>query len=39
MNHGPAFQALWKTLNAEVRRLQNKGYLGDGKVLNATVLF
>ncbi|KAG5650402.1 hypothetical protein H0H81_012368 [Sphagnurus paluster] len=30
MNHGPAFQALWKRLNAEVRALQDKGYYGDG---------
>ena len=31
MNHGPAFQALWRKLNAEVRSLQNKGYFGDGE--------
>ncbi|KAG6813909.1 hypothetical protein H0H92_005758 [Tricholoma furcatifolium] len=30
MNHGPAFQALWKQLRAEVRGLQDKGYYGDG---------
>ncbi|KAH7927924.1 WLM-domain-containing protein [Leucogyrophana mollusca] len=30
MNHGPAFQALWKQLRNEVRALQNKGYYGDG---------
>ncbi|EPQ54069.1 WLM-domain-containing protein [Gloeophyllum trabeum ATCC 11539] len=30
MNHGPAFQALWRQLNSEVRALQNKGYYGDG---------
>jgi hypothetical protein len=30
MNHGPAFQALWRQLNAEVHNLQNKGYFGDG---------
>ncbi|KDQ57192.1 hypothetical protein JAAARDRAFT_35796 [Jaapia argillacea MUCL 33604] len=30
MNHGPAFQALWRRLNNEVRGLQNKGYYGDG---------
>ncbi|KAJ7104198.1 WLM domain-containing protein [Mycena belliarum] len=30
MNHGPAFQALWKLLREEVRALQNKGYYGDG---------
>ncbi|KAF4571104.1 hypothetical protein EYR36_001625 [Pleurotus pulmonarius] len=30
MNHGPAFQALWRRLNAEVRALQLKGYYGDG---------
>ncbi|KAJ7637724.1 WLM domain-containing protein [Mycena polygramma] len=30
MNHGPAFQALWKRLRAEVRALQDKGYYGDG---------
>lgn len=30
MNHGPAFQALWKQLRAEVRALQDKGYYGDG---------
>ncbi|KAF5382042.1 hypothetical protein D9615_004326 [Tricholomella constricta] len=30
MNHGPAFQALWKRLCAEVRALQDKGYYGDG---------
>ncbi|KAH6913065.1 WLM domain-containing protein [Coprinopsis sp. MPI-PUGE-AT-0042] len=30
MNHGPAFQALWKQLREEVRQLQNRGYYGDG---------
>ncbi|KAJ3713663.1 WLM domain-containing protein [Lentinula raphanica] len=30
MNHGPAFQALWRTLRNEVRQLQNRGYYGDG---------
>lgn len=30
MNHGPAFQALWKQLRIEVRRLQDRGYYGDG---------
>lgn len=30
MNHGPAFQALWSRLRAEVRRLQDRGYYGDG---------
>ncbi|KAF9048620.1 WLM domain-containing protein [Panaeolus papilionaceus] len=30
MNHGPAFQALWTRLRAEVRQLQDKGYYGDG---------
>ncbi|KAJ6513254.1 WLM domain-containing protein [Mycena sanguinolenta] len=30
MNHGPAFQALWKRFRAEVRTLQDKGYYGDG---------
>ncbi|KAJ7494691.1 WLM domain-containing protein [Mycena galericulata] len=30
MNHGPAFQALWKQLRGEVRALQDKGYYGDG---------
>ncbi|KAF8071982.1 WLM domain-containing protein [Lyophyllum atratum] len=30
MNHGPAFQALWKRLRAEVRALQDKQYYGDG---------
>lgn len=31
MNHGPAFQALWAKLRAEVRELQSKGYYGDGQ--------
>jgi len=31
MNHGPAFQALWSRLRAEVRRLQDRGYYGDGQ--------
>ena len=30
MNHGPAFQALWKRLRAQVRQLQDRGYYGDG---------
>ncbi|KAI0661757.1 WLM domain-containing protein [Cubamyces menziesii] len=30
MNHGPAFQALWKKLQNNVRELQSKGYYGDG---------
>ncbi|KAF8159577.1 WLM domain-containing protein [Crassisporium funariophilum] len=30
MNHGPAFQALWKRLRADVRKLQDRGYYGDG---------
>ncbi|TEB33376.1 WLM-domain-containing protein [Coprinellus micaceus] len=30
MNHGPAFQALWKQLRLEVRHLQERGYYGDG---------
>ncbi|KIJ70022.1 hypothetical protein HYDPIDRAFT_79182 [Hydnomerulius pinastri MD-312] len=30
MNHGPAFQALWRQLRQEVRALQNRGYYGDG---------
>ncbi|KAF8632237.1 hypothetical protein AX15_001989 [Amanita polypyramis BW_CC] len=30
MNHGPAFQALWRQLRAEVRALQDKSYYGDG---------
>ncbi|GLB40459.1 putative WLM domain containing protein [Lyophyllum shimeji] len=30
MHHGPAFHALWRRLNAEVRALQAKGYYGDG---------
>ncbi|KAJ7170646.1 WLM domain-containing protein [Mycena crocata] len=30
MNHGPAFQALWKKLREEVRALQLSGYYGDG---------
>ncbi|KAF6754493.1 WLM domain-containing protein [Ephemerocybe angulata] len=30
MNHGPAFQALWKRLRLEVGQLQQKGYYGDG---------
>ena len=33
MNHGPAFQALWARLRAEVRRLQDRGYYGDGMPL------
>lgn len=30
MNHGPAFQALWIRLKAQVRQLQDRGYYGDG---------
>ncbi|KAL1759962.1 WLM domain-containing protein [Schizophyllum commune] len=30
MNHGPDFQKLWKQLRIEVRRLQDRGYYGDG---------
>ncbi|KAF8896398.1 WLM domain-containing protein [Infundibulicybe gibba] len=30
MNHGQAFQALWKRLRDEVRILQFQGYFGDG---------
>ncbi|KAL1719810.1 hypothetical protein EV715DRAFT_272459 [Schizophyllum commune] len=30
MNHGPDFQRLWKQLRVEVRRLQDRGYYGDG---------
>ncbi|KAK0193763.1 WLM domain-containing protein [Armillaria mellea] len=30
MNHGAAFQALWKQLRTEVRNLQDRGYYGDG---------
>lgn len=30
MNHGSAFQDLWKVLRNEVQALQNKGYYGDG---------
>ncbi|KAF5367425.1 hypothetical protein D9758_003679 [Tetrapyrgos nigripes] len=30
MNHGPAFQVLWKRLRVEVRQLQDRGYYGDG---------
>ncbi|TFK47837.1 WLM-domain-containing protein [Heliocybe sulcata] len=30
MNHGPAFQALWRQLKSEVGSLQAKGYYGDG---------
>ena len=33
MNHGPAFQALWKRLRAQVRQLQDRGYYGDGILL------
>ena len=34
MHHGPAFQALWRQLRTEVRALQDKGYYGDGVLLN-----
>ncbi|KAL1744844.1 WLM domain-containing protein [Schizophyllum fasciatum] len=30
MNHGPAFQELWRRLRTEVRALQDRGYFGDG---------
>ncbi|KAF9226524.1 WLM-domain-containing protein [Gyrodon lividus] len=30
MNHGLAFQALWRQLRQDVRALQNRGYYGDG---------
>ncbi|KAH9945164.1 WLM-domain-containing protein [Epithele typhae] len=30
MNHGPAFQALWRKLRNDVGDLQRKGYYGDG---------
>ncbi|KAG1844051.1 WLM-domain-containing protein [Suillus subalutaceus] len=30
MNHGPAFQALWRQLRNDVRALQNREYYGDG---------
>ncbi|KIK63135.1 hypothetical protein GYMLUDRAFT_197565 [Collybiopsis luxurians FD-317 M1] len=30
MNHGPTFQALWQKLRNEVRKLQDRGYYGDG---------
>ncbi|KAI6047220.1 WLM-domain-containing protein [Pisolithus marmoratus] len=30
MNHGPAFQNLWRLLRQQVRDLQNRGYFGDG---------
>lgn len=30
MNHGTAFQALWRQLRNDVRALQNRGYYGDG---------
>ncbi|KAH7887774.1 WLM-domain-containing protein [Phlebopus sp. FC_14] len=30
MNHGPAFQALWRQLQQEVRALRSRGYFGDG---------
>lgn len=35
MNHGPAFQALWKRLNTEVQALQVKGYYGDGQSIHS----
>ena len=35
MNHGPAFQALWAKLRADVRRLQSEGYYGDGSHASA----
>lgn len=33
MDHGPAFQALWRQLQQEVRAHQTRGYYGDGTVL------
>jgi hypothetical protein len=30
MDHGSAFQALWRQLQQEVRALQSRGYYGDG---------
>ncbi|KAI9574627.1 WLM-domain-containing protein [Boletus coccyginus] len=30
MDHGPAFQTLWRQLQQEVRTLQSRGYHGDG---------
>ncbi|KAG7451134.1 WLM-domain-containing protein [Guyanagaster necrorhizus] len=30
MNHGSPFQALWRQLRTEVRKLQDGGYYGDG---------
>ncbi|KAI6003952.1 WLM-domain-containing protein [Pisolithus albus] len=30
MNHGPAFQDLWRRLRQQVRDLQSRGYFGDG---------
>lgn len=38
MDHGPAFQALWSRLRAEVRRLQDRGYYGDGQDKDAPCL-
>ncbi|KII89937.1 hypothetical protein PLICRDRAFT_571252 [Plicaturopsis crispa FD-325 SS-3] len=38
MNHGPAFQALWARLRADVRALQQKGYYGDGYYSSGTRL-
>jgi len=39
MNHGPAFQALWSRLRAEVRRLQDRGYYGDGQEYGRFLVF
>ncbi|KAJ7284943.1 WLM domain-containing protein [Mycena rebaudengoi] len=39
MNHGPAFQALWRRLRVEVRALQDKGYYGDGYWSSGTRLY
>ncbi|KAK0469808.1 WLM domain-containing protein [Desarmillaria tabescens] len=38
MNHGPAFQALWKLLRTEVRKLQDRGYYGDGSWFSPSIL-
>jgi hypothetical protein len=32
MDHGSAFQALWRQLQQEVRALQSRGYYGDGTI-------
>ncbi len=38
MNHGSAFQALWKQLRTEVRNLQDRGYYGDGPSFSPSIL-